>query len=662
MKNSISQIKDDTGRRIELSEVVGKGGEGTIYKIKGDSTHVVKIYKHPLSSQKIDKIRTMVGLKGSQLPTQSAWPVGIAWHADGSGAVGLIMPRINGLKDIHLLYSPKSRAQEFQDHNNWKFLVRAAYNVANAIRVAHDAGVVIGDINHGGLLVSNRAEIKLIDCDSFQIRNGKGLYTCDVGVPDFTAPELQGKSFRGIERTANHDNFGLAVLIFQLLFMGRHPFAGKPIGCDSLSIPQAIKEFRFPYGQPPSQCRMHKPPGTPELGIVGKELSCYFIQAFSDPSKSSGRPTAKQWQAGLKSLEDNLKKCTRSDTHWHLSSVECPWCKIEDRSGYVLFPAPLGHNASFPTLAFPKLWDELRSLDPDFRLPAVSSPASAQTTRPDIKTRNHVENQVLIHRIVAILFLIGSVIFVIPTILLAITIPPLAGISGLATITCFITAIILFGTKNEQAEYEKLRQLAAHELKQCRDDWERKINEAKNSFRQKQQEALSLRDKIDRIDSTRASKLNQLERECRDYQLRAYLARIRIDNAHIAKVGPTRKLMLQSYGIETAAEVDERSIRNVPGFGDALTASILAWRKKLESKFRPSTGQASVDPQRLAAIEQEIRRQKQQVFDEGTKCLNDLKGMTHCASSLYGAANEAIQKATEKLAQAEANLKAARIS
>ena len=25
----------------------------------------------------------------------------------------------------------------------------------------------------------------------------------------------------------NHDNFGLAVLIFQLLFMGRHPFSGR---------------------------------------------------------------------------------------------------------------------------------------------------------------------------------------------------------------------------------------------------------------------------------------------------------------------------------------------------------------------------------------------------------------------------------------------------
>jgi len=35
--------------------------------------------------------------------------------------------------------------------------------------------------------------------------------------------------FRGLERSAGHDAFGLAVLLFHLLFMGRHPFAGRSL-------------------------------------------------------------------------------------------------------------------------------------------------------------------------------------------------------------------------------------------------------------------------------------------------------------------------------------------------------------------------------------------------------------------------------------------------
>lgn len=61
-----------------------------------------------------------------------------------------------------------------------------------------------------------------------EFSHASGVFHCDVGVPLWTPPELQGRDFRGLTRTKNHDRFGLAVLMFQLLFMGRHPFAGVP--------------------------------------------------------------------------------------------------------------------------------------------------------------------------------------------------------------------------------------------------------------------------------------------------------------------------------------------------------------------------------------------------------------------------------------------------
>ena len=155
----------------------------------------------------------------------AAWPIDLL--SDNKGVVrGFIMPRVVTRRDIHELYSPKSRAEAFPEAD-FRFLVHVAANIARAFAVVHEQGHVLGDVNHGNLLVGADGTVMLIDCDSFQIGNGTNVFTCDVGVPLFTAPELHGRTFRGLVRTANHDRFGLAVLLFHLLYMGRHPFAGR---------------------------------------------------------------------------------------------------------------------------------------------------------------------------------------------------------------------------------------------------------------------------------------------------------------------------------------------------------------------------------------------------------------------------------------------------
>ena len=92
-------------------------------------------------------------------------------------------------------------------------------NCAAAFDAIHSKSHVIGDVNQGNVLVSQRGTVFLIDCDSFQVSAHGKLFLCEVGVPQFTPPELQGRNFRGIQRTANHDRFGLALIIFHLLFM-----------------------------------------------------------------------------------------------------------------------------------------------------------------------------------------------------------------------------------------------------------------------------------------------------------------------------------------------------------------------------------------------------------------------------------------------------------
>ena len=64
--------------------------------------------------------------------------------------------------------------------------------------------------------------------------------------------------------------------------------------------------------------------------------------------------------------------------------------------------------------------------------------------------------------------------------------------------------------------------------------------------------------------------LQILEQKKRDNQRMHYLERFAIANAKIPKIGSARKAVLRSFGIETAADVDQRKISAIQGFGPTL--------------------------------------------------------------------------------------------
>src|SRR5205823_818445 len=126
------------------------------------------------------------------------------------------------------------------------------------------------------------------------------LFLCEVGVPQFTPPELQGKNFRGLKRTANHDRFGLALVIFHLLFMGRHPFAGRFSGYGDMPIERAIAEYRYAFSRRAAALEMAPPPQTLAIERVAPQLAPLFERAFTRGSEQpDARPTAGQWHAAL---------------------------------------------------------------------------------------------------------------------------------------------------------------------------------------------------------------------------------------------------------------------------------------------------------------------------------------------------------------------------
>ncbi len=356
-----SDVVGADGRRVRLGRKLGQGGEGAVFEIEGEEGLAAKIFRAPLAAERAEKIRVMARLRSEQMEAQAAWPNELLSLSSGE-PIGLSMARVGDSHDIHQLYNPRSRRVAFPGAD-WRFLVEVAANLACAFAAVHDTSSVIADVNHGGILVGQDGRVRLIDCDSFQVQASGRVFPCDVGVPAFTPPELQGRSFAGLVRSADHDNFGLAVLVFLLLFMGRHPFAGRFRGPDDMTIERAIAEHRFAYGKDRQAAKMEPPPGAPLLAIVSPPLAALFEKAFAADAARSGRPTAQEWATGLDRMQGELARCDADRAHWHWLGLErCPWCAMEAATGMPLFSDTISPMAA-SLFDLPDFWRQVLAVE-----------------------------------------------------------------------------------------------------------------------------------------------------------------------------------------------------------------------------------------------------------------------------------------------------------
>jgi len=330
---------------ITLISELGKGGEATIYHIAEHKELVAKIYHNP-TPQREAKLRAMLLNPPEQPKTHIAiaWPTALlyqqkakfyAWsalneleHTLPEKFVGFLMPKISGGRAIFHLYNPVMRAK-LPYLFDWRALHRTAYNLCVVVEAIHAKGYVIGDINESNILVNREALVTIVDCDSFQVKDEQGVvHHCTVGKPEYTPPELVGVPLSTVIQTERHDLFGLAVLLFQLLMEGYHPFAGVLRSKESVGRIDlfAIREGLFPYTK---NGTINPPPNAPPHHMLypalQKAFQTCFMKGYHDESV---RPTASTWRNRLKQAEATLTQCKNNPAHVYSRHVEgCIWCE-----------------------------------------------------------------------------------------------------------------------------------------------------------------------------------------------------------------------------------------------------------------------------------------------------------------------------------------------
>jgi DNA-binding helix-hairpin-helix protein with protein kinase domain len=561
------------------------------------------------------------------------------------------MPRIAG-KEIHVLYGVNHRRKEFPKAD-WRFLLHAAMNCAAVFDTVHRAGYVIADVNQKNVVASDTATVGLLDCDSFQMTiNGK-LFGCEVGVAEYTPPELQGRSFRGVVRTQNHDLFGLAIHIFHLLFMGRHPFMGRFAGGDK-ALEDAIREMRFVYGRAAAQKQMRPPPHSLPLSLVPPDIAELFERAFSERGVAAGRPTAVEWHNGLHNLINRLKVCAADKSHAFSTHLgDCPWCAVIQNGGPFYFVTVQIGGLQFICGAkeLEPLWSQVTNVKPvagAFPSFTITPPSPSPLPPPVVaaRRRSRVLKFGSITSIAAALVLLVSAVSPVgapagesaarsPAALtstaevvreygrerqgsastnLPVTAPdPLTATTAGAALLVGASAwgycrwVDIYG--KERSRRRSVLKAAEHALQDVRQQWTALHDDHALRSKGIRSRLEELRTDYLNLQPSFDAEMKQLEAAKEQAQLREFLDDQYIERARIPKVGDGRKATLRGYGIETALDVIEKQGVEIPGFGPKLRAALLDWAKSVARQFRFDPRKGIPDSERRLRVANYRRRQ-----------------------------------------------------
>ena len=589
-----ARLTSAKGGPLRLGPELGRGGEGAVFDLADHPDFVAKLYHSPPDRSKADKLLAMANGCTERLRSISAWPIDTIFEATGGAVRGFVMRRVSRQKDIHVLYGPKTRLRDYPDAT-FKFLVHVAANLARTFAVVHEHGHVIGDVNQGGVCVSHKGTVTLVDCDSFQVRGPHRVFGCDVGIPIYQPPELQNvRSFTGLPRSPNHDNFGLAVLVFQTLFLARHPFAGAFQDDGDMPIERAIREFRFAYGRDASQRRMKQPPGSLGLGAVPAVVAELFERAFGENGAQGNRPAAIEWVEALDQFLSDLRACPQNPGHAFANTLtQCPLCEIEGRVGVLLFLPPRQAAVHTPTINIEDLWRELVPLIASARLPAISQVSTPSLPPPDAV----VKFQQAKSRAFRVMWVGISA-----AVLLAMIWQP-AALAGAMVFP--VIAHMMRGRPPDEARNVRERLTAAREhFNGIVRQMEREQTTSPLPALETRAGALyrGLRD----FPQRRAERLRQVDHSRYERQIRRFLDQFEVKDSRLKGFGPGLFAALVSNGVETADDVTPSKLRGISGFGPKRISVLLAWRHDLEARFRFRDSDPA-DAQERVRVERELQ-------------------------------------------------------
>ncbi|MEN1944369.1 hypothetical protein WCE55_11005 [Luteimonas sp. MJ293] len=328
------------GRRLHLGRRLNSGGAGSIHLVEGAPDQVAKIY-HPGSDHAAyhAKLEAMLRLR-PHLPdrqengkryVQIAWPEAIV-HDSSGNFTGFLMPMldIDATRDLeHILNERQARAAGLPTSLGAKATLAA--NLASVLSALHRKGHRVVDLKPVNLrFYIHSLYIAMLDCDGFSIQGRDTRFRAPQVTADYLAPEYQQRGIGSGDEEAQ-DRFALAVIVFQLLNSGIHPYSGqlrRPMA--PTDLPGRIRTGHYPYGVRPHP---HvRPVPASAHAAMPPQLRELFDRAFAGPPAE--RPSAAEWAQLLAGYAQRnsglLATCAQDNSHQHFQGMPCAACQRSD--------------------------------------------------------------------------------------------------------------------------------------------------------------------------------------------------------------------------------------------------------------------------------------------------------------------------------------------
>jgi hypothetical protein len=310
---------------LSVGEMIGDGGEGEVFEIKGQPNNVLKIFKdavrHELNESglvaTINIVHSMNSTEQAIVRQKSVWPHTLV--QENGRFVGFIMPMlsadhfcrhgqrgnpIEGMNDWNKLTFRKAwmsnsnlesdcpplwfpdgtsldKMNDSQKKSRQK-LIELLLDVAELFEIFHRHKVVVGDVSGRNILWSRATgvSVMLIDCDGCRVENTVGVTRAKQS-PDWFDPVIGSSTPTNIDS----DLFKLTIALYRGYFADG---LGMPSKNTTPLVNQEDKEFQ--------QMALR---GVANTGRPSAGEWVSFLRGLKTSVEFSGRPVITDWRTPL---------------------------------------------------------------------------------------------------------------------------------------------------------------------------------------------------------------------------------------------------------------------------------------------------------------------------------------------------------------------------
>lgn len=316
-----AQVTDELGRTYHLGELLGEGGQGSVWRVERSPKLIIKLLRTSQeASSYLNKFRWVRRLNLRELCV--AQPIAVLQPPH----IGYVAHFLEGMQPISTLIHPPRDAEVTQwyiDTGGLRRRLRLLAHLGETLAELHALGVIYMDLSPQNAFISSpihALEAWLIDLDnlSHQVDLSQSIYTYRYGAPEVVTGRMGCTSFS--------DAWSFAVLIWTTLTLG-HPLLGDVIDDGEPSLEERALQGEFPWVGHSEDQTNSSSRSIPQELVISKSLLDTARKTFEvDLTQPALRPGINEWVERLHAAADQTRICAECGSSAYANRPQCPWC------------------------------------------------------------------------------------------------------------------------------------------------------------------------------------------------------------------------------------------------------------------------------------------------------------------------------------------------